>query len=339
MEKYTLKQEDFQDINILIDLGKSIKENEEKLIELEIQGKKQSPEYKSTLDCIKSTLFLEANIFRNIGANPAKISAIIAHLTTASSSVVGIDKQLSAIVNGSTRDLITQRIILRLNEIMINIDKEQINQGVLCINKETKEASVISPLKMSKINIMIKNDLINTIIALLTQEISNPNNSADVISFLIKIKYYFAFVFKNLENDLINNNFESSSTAYWTSQNYAEFLEIQKELHQDLATTCSRDAFMPSVSYFLNSPRYELLKASNSGLIKLHEIIVRAAILICSPELQKQIKELNLKQLGMSKMMHEDTYGNELLASIIDKVTNDQKSVQVITFTLKRESN
>ena len=137
MEKYTLKQEDFQDINVLIDLGKSIKENEEKLIELEIQGKKQSPEYKSTLDCIKSTLFLEANIFRNIGANPAKISAIIAHLTTASSSVVGIDKQLSAIVNGSTRDLITQRIILRLNEIMINIDKEQINQGVLCINKET----------------------------------------------------------------------------------------------------------------------------------------------------------------------------------------------------------
>lgn len=336
MEKYTLKSEDYQDINILIDLGKSIKENVEKLIKLEIEGKKQNSEYKSTLECIKSTMFLENNVLSRIGTNPEKITSIISHLLFDPTHIMEVDKQLTVIANGSSKDLIIHRIALRLNENMVNANNKPNN---LKGRNPIQSGNMITSSNQVKLNLAIKNDLVSTILVILNREIHNSNNSIEVINFLIKIKYYLAFVFKNLESELINNNFEAGSSVYWTSQNFVNCLGINKAYHLDSSINYSRDAILPSVTFILEQSSYELAKPENAAALKLHEVFIRGGILLSPPDLTTQIKEHFFKQFGIRKIVKQDAKSNQLLLSILDKIGQDRMLVQTITFALKRESN
>jgi hypothetical protein len=56
MSKYTLTSEDYETINTIQRITESINETYQKLLELELQGRKTTEEYNRQIDYLKSSL-------------------------------------------------------------------------------------------------------------------------------------------------------------------------------------------------------------------------------------------------------------------------------------------
>lgn len=59
MSKYTLTSEDYETINTIQRITESINETYQKLLELDLQGRKAGEEYNRQIDYLKSSLKLE----------------------------------------------------------------------------------------------------------------------------------------------------------------------------------------------------------------------------------------------------------------------------------------
>ena len=80
MTKYILSKSDIEELTTIINIGKSIEEHYKELAKLEIERKKDTPEYKSCIEKLKVTISLEDALFEKMTTSAEKVIELMEYM-------------------------------------------------------------------------------------------------------------------------------------------------------------------------------------------------------------------------------------------------------------------
>lgn len=334
---YKLTENDKQDINILLSLGNSIIENENKLADLEAKFEKESQEYKNTLESLKSTLAIENSIFSRIGTEREKTLNYVAELDDPM-NVLGIDSQIKTLIekNINISKLIRLRIVNKLYQNSLTNKVDDVNseckiQGY-CMSKNHTMA--FDPDSMIKTDMEIENDTYKVIAAFLTKEIDSCSNK-DLRTKLIRQKYHLSFINPNLEKELIENNFEISE-VYLSSGMFATTERLSPEIYTGLKYTFVEILVENSVNKLANIKKIDLNDKDFNKLVTMLKILLKSAIILDEKNIGLKIKEQLKRQMTIFNI--SETEGTKMIFDIIDNGQKQIPNIKVLSLELKKES-
>jgi len=333
MNKLELTENDRQDINILIGLGQSILENENKLAELEAKFEKQSSEYKSTIEALKSTLALEENIYARMNLTTEKIITILLELGDPLEAT-NFHKQLSTLLTANNNELCTCRIINSLFDRFINDEESALPNAIGCfsVNNRTGKTQQINPESIIKVEEAIKSDVFNTILTFVTIEADRCENY-ELRKKLIEKKYNLSFINPKVERSLIDQNFEIGE-LYLTGKAYASINKLDENMYNSCLFKFTKALFDISANRLANMQDKDF--TNNNAIANTLKILLKSCLILDNDNFANTLKEqINIQ----TKFMHKpQTKGLQIILNIIAKIDEDRKLPKVITLKLKRES-
>ena len=253
MKNIILEDKDYELLDKLIQTTKSIESLYKKMYELEIQGKKDTKEFKDTLSYLDIALEVENKIYNNLDEDKSvnyvgyisnKLSMKRSNIFESVMDMYYKDRVylriLENIFDTSLSIKIKSNLVHEISELMSKVKIES------SLNDELSLIKILSSLK--EINDALEKDKINTFLFILGESIE------DYIEFdvdFIKTKYNLIFMKKTIESDmkLIDFNFpkelnlKASYIAllnnidinFIESNNYYENInDIQKQINKIL---------------------------------------------------------------------------------------------------------
>ena len=208
--EYNLKKEDYEDINSLIMISSQIKDLYDELYKLELDGKKETVEYSKVIEKLKSSLFVETNIYDRIGNSYEKSIQILMYLEQDNSKL----KELEEIIPIFSSNLIISRIKSRIirNAILksANIIPDEAKLFLSINGVSSKE---IMESFSSSINIKesITLDLMNCLLAIIEKETISDKK---INNGLKETKYIVSYLYQKVEKSLLENGFEIEKNPY-----------------------------------------------------------------------------------------------------------------------------
>lgn len=235
MSKYTLTSEDYETINTIQRITESINETYQKLLELDLQGRKAGEEYNRQIDYLKSSLKLEQNLYERIDTSTERLQAFIDY----------IKKENNVTYKPDFIDLLTnenignyERIIIKLSVKMTSrkdyitaVRIPEITKYTLS-TKDYKEVCQKEEVDLL-LQISLENDLLALFLTLAKTKIDKPHLDVEVKKELIRKIYRLSFFKENIERILINNNFNIPESAL-ISNGFVEgfFKPLSKEIDE-----------------------------------------------------------------------------------------------------------
>lgn len=202
-----LTKEELETIKSLIAVTESIKESYDKLINLEIAGKKETDEYKRCLDSLKISINLEKSIYEKIAIDKCETFLQYLHLNENNHTL----KEEEAIFD-KDKNLILSRIMIKLKRKIIG-DVNYVKSAILPLEVESFLSQFKGEIKRSmeyaiKIGPVILNDIFNCFLAIIKKSDNKEN---------IKSKFYTSFIIENIENEMLSNSFNVEDNPYLTA--------------------------------------------------------------------------------------------------------------------------
>lgn len=205
-----MAKDDYSTIEGIINISQEIFLNIHKLGNLEQNELIGSEEYKSVLNRLRELTMLEDSLYEKIDKN--KYADIINYIFNEGEN--GLKDKLDLSIKNDSLLLAKARIYNRLNSLI---------ETYLSADELDKIRQTM--LKIAKINSALEIDLINTLLYLLNKYISDSKYSVYKEK-LIQFKCNLAFLYKDVEVDLLDNNFAIDSSIYLTSKSVADLLMI-----------------------------------------------------------------------------------------------------------------
>ena len=202
-----LTKEELETIKLLIAITESIKESYDKLINLEIAGKKETDKYKRCLDSLKISINLERSIYEKIAID--KCETFLQYLYLNEKNYTS--KEEKAIFD-KDKNLIISRIMIKLKRKIIG-DVNYVKSAILQPEAEAFLLEFKGEIKRSmeyaiKIGPVILNDIFNCFLAIIKKSDNKEN---------IKSKFYTSFIIENIENEMLSNSFNVEDNPYLTA--------------------------------------------------------------------------------------------------------------------------
>ena len=253
MASINLNKEDYNIVESLINVSESLYENYIKLKKLEISGKKESVEYQKTINCLKTTLYLEESLYQKIENDKNSLNSLLNYFV--SNPLNDLTEEIKVTLSNNQSDLIKMRIILRL----ITIKDKFLNH----IKSVTKQLKVRTAVQM---------DILNTVLNILNRYL-NDNNYQVIFNDLFDFKYNLSFMYKFIEEEFLNNNFNINPDLYISGNLVAELNYVPINYLQSYQNLFSKKLLD---IYLFNTP-----KCSDNSDKKaiLSEIISRACLI------------------------------------------------------------
>ncbi len=228
---YMLKKEDYEDINSLIAISSQINDIYDELYLLELDNQKGTKIYQKVLEKLKTSIFVENNIYERIGTSYDKTLDILNYL-----SENGVElQQFAEEIPIFSSNLVVSRILNRfVSNITISQDilpqdlKLMLEKDGVAYHEVTDSFTASMKVKNS-----ITNDLINCLLAILEKE---PNKNVDINNNLKKTKYMVSYLYQNIENNLIKNNFQIELNPYVETIIIAQMSNWPKEIIKKIKT-------------------------------------------------------------------------------------------------------
>ena len=211
----------------------------EKLYQLDINNKKNSIEYQNLIKELQKEINIETQKYQNSNLTTEQNTKIIELISTSNTNKTD---SISTIINQYDFDLISRRVFnILTNQIITNIDYtinkkdiqslEFLNTFELSTNNNTyNEIS-----NYTKIQIAINND-IKLIFLLILQETLNLCKYSKYKNDLLKSLYSTSFINKEIEQELINNNFTLPNNIYLSSKLINDLLKSNNNIYNIITT-------------------------------------------------------------------------------------------------------
>lgn len=313
MDEEILKKHDYEDIDFLINISRVIKENYEQLYKIEKEFGKSSIEYKNCIEELKKNINIEKNIYNRINTSSIKCHSVIKYLTNLGKYNTTLDSY-DLLLNDSY-DIEISRIIINLNYYMI--DQKITNE----LNK--KNGRIIdSSIKYILLLHNMRTDNIKSFLAILNQE--------NIDDLTIYMKYKVSYLFSEIEQEFINNEFEIDKNPYSITRMYNDILYKDDYIMNETRLKLFVINFVEQIKIFRNCYNLELqnLKVKND-LIK--RIFLLRALLIFIED-----KEIGEFKEQFNKVI-ENSSANvikalELLGKCFDYQKQDLRMLKILTF-------
>ena len=219
-----LSKDILEDIKTLLAVTSSINETYANLKKLEIIDKKESKEYQSLMERLKSSLALEKSIYDRF-PNDLEVLSNIERLINSKEEYwinFNLQENINAILNH--HNLIKLRIHLNLFSKMLNIKNADfiinVNDEDILENQTSRNILVI--------NATIIRDFLNTLLTILNSYL-NDDKYSTIKDLLLSFKYDLSFLYKELEDDFLENNFNINTNLYWEASALADYYHLDRK--------------------------------------------------------------------------------------------------------------
>lgn len=289
-----------EDIVLLENISKSIYDYYLKLHQIEVKGK-DNEEYKKIIENIKSIIIIEDSILKRI-VRTNDSATILNFISDKYRKNIGIN----ITVCQSYEDII----------------KTRISNSVYC--------AFLKESKISFNNQVIVNfyeDLIK--LSLSIYESSNLFKDGNISQ---KIKYNVAFIFKNVENELINQNFEVWEHPYITYKLFATNFDEMNKVRFLIDNECLNllRIFTNELSKTDINDKYNLELMCDK---EFASCMFRAAFVIFDPMYSTKVKKDIEEFMYFIKDEKSLKPAYLLLNNSINNLVNDQEVPQYISFS------
>ena len=224
--KYELTKNDYEDISSLIMISKQINSLYEELYQLELEGKKESEDYNIVIDRLKSTIFVEKNIYDRIGKSFEKNVEILNYLKSDDSETSNLQDGLFIF----EQDLIISRILLNLyKNVMENSQNLLPDEMKLMLSLSGMTNNEINRYISISVNVResIITDILNCLIAIIQKE---ENKNPSISKHLKKVKYTISYLYSKIENNLLEKKFKNEENPYMETMLIGQFYHWPIEL-------------------------------------------------------------------------------------------------------------
>ena len=295
--EYNMLNKDINDnINILLAVTSSINDTYAKLKELEIKGQKESKEYKRLIECLKSSLELEKSIYDRFPNDLDTLVNIIREVTKNKDFFINFDlkENIDAIINNY--DLITRRIYLRLLNKMLDIkDADFIigtNNPDILENQSARNILILHSL--------IIKDYINTILVILNKVIYDEKYK-NINNLLLNVKYSLAFLYDNVENDLLENNFNINNDLYWEATAMGDFYHLDREKLKEIQKGTVHGIYYEKIDNIIKTILNDKSCDKEIFIYAISEILIRACLLFYDDKTVECLKSNKIKLANNTK--------------------------------------
>ena len=224
MDNINLTKEDYENLKKLFFITQKIKWAYDNLADLEINNKKETKEFTKWTNYLQTLLELEEQIYIIIGKNPKKISDMLYYILD--NNPYNIADVLICLNNDSVEDILKNRVSARFDYLLNTMpfdeeETDELEEYQEFLVDETIEEMEADFFYQANVDLMMEQDVINTILKLIENYINNPE-FINIKDNLIEFKYKLAFAFKFVEKDFLTNNFVVNDTLFWQTKMYTD---------------------------------------------------------------------------------------------------------------------
>ena len=285
-----LSKDILENIKTLLAVTSSINETYAKLKELEIKGEKESQEYQSLVEGLKSSLALEKSIYDRFPNNLDILGTIERTISDKKESLINFNLQekIDAIVNN--HNLIKTRIHLNLFNKMLAIKDADfvinVNDKEVLKNQTSRSILIIN-------NTVIK-DFVNTILTILNLYLNNPKYHM-INDLLLNFKYSLSFLYKDVEDDFLENDFNINNELYWESNAIADYYKLDREKLNSIQRGSAYQVFHTTIDEIIEISLDEKSSRLEIFAYTISEVLVRACLLLLGDNVVAYLKGKRLR--------------------------------------------
>ena len=333
--EYNMLNKDINDnINTLLAVTSSINDTYAKLKELEIKGQKESKEYKRLIECLKSSLELEKSIYDRFPNDLDTLVKIIREVTKNKDFFINFDlkENIDAIINNY--DLITRRIYLRLLNKMLEIkDADFIigtNNPDILENQSARNILILHSL--------IIKDYINTVLVILNKALYDEKYK-NINNLLLNVKYSLAFLYDNVENDFLENNFNINNDLYWGATAMGDFYHLDREKLKEIQKGTVYGIYYEKIDNIIKTILNDRSSDKEIFIYAISEILIRACLLFYD---DKTVECLKSNKIKLAQNMPQNEHNLKILNDAKKRVDNvysfyeqDKELIKVISLKVR----
>jgi len=335
MGRYKLEKKDFEEIAALINVTTAISNDYKALYNLEINGKKDNEEYKKVLDNLHMDIDFENKLYNEYyHLNYDKCNAWLEYLFE-NNMPEKIEKDMETMMKQDY----SNRIIMRILNTLINKMTENYHDVKKIIPEEMieilKQIGIPNPDRMLsqsayssiKIQNALEIDTINAYLSIL-EEYIKKEDYRNFRNQLINSKYNITFINKQIEKDMISNNFDISDTLYINSKMIADLYQLDSTIYDVLKDHYIIQIASKQISEVIEIGDMDYSDQNKAITSILRQCLMRASFLLMSDD---TISDINYT-------FHEFIEGEKY----IDRHKNDRISEQLIVNcfrSIKKDKN
>lgn len=340
-----LTPNDYEDLKKLFFITQKIKWAYDNLAVLEINNKKGTQEFVKWTNYLQTLLELEEQIYIIIGKNPKKISDMLCYILD--NEPYNITDVLIYLNNDSEEEILKNRVSARfdhlLNTVPFALEEEYFAEEAEEV--ETDYEDILENVSIeemeadffyqAKVDLMMEQDVINTILKMLEDYINNPE-FINVKDYLIKFKYKLAFAFKFVEKDFLTNNFTISDTLFWQTKMYTDTKD--KSGNQDLKeskNSYAEDLLYEQYGYLLEMFYTDLLKQKNYARAIMTEIFVRTGLILADKEVAGSFILMMESEIDyLEKCDVHNDFAKEFIFKSFSHIEEDKTLPNILSFKI-----
>ncbi len=334
MKNYRFTSDDCNKIVLLVKIAKSIKNLYNNLSILEENGNKDSKDYQQNLNYLKIVSEIEEEKYSNFDKDIIKCIAYINFLN----KNFNISKYniLESTIRKGNDKLIERRIYNNLLDKIIdnyNLVKDYLNFDVTDLFNIIEEDVFINEKKDDSISVVnaLNIDTLQSYLYFLDDKI-NSKMFSSIRSKLISSKYNTLFVNKNLEQRVINNNFNVDNELYISSKLIADVKGIKSNYYELLIE-----------NYLLNNVEEQILELLEMGNINyvdsdkvkesvLRECFIKSLLLLLDNDLIEDTMEDFLDNYENSnEQLTDNDISKEIINCCFNNIEKDKNKINILS--------
>ncbi len=253
-----------EDFKVLMVVTSSLLETMEDLKVLEIEGKKDTIEYESKINSLKSTKELESSIYERIPNDVKVIKELesMLKIKTYDDASMMMQEELNDLLSKDKDVLIRRRIYNNLRrKLSKNIDLKNIT---IMDFLENKDLSIISNTT--------KMDMYNTMLAIIDTYLKDDEYK-EITENLIEIKYHLAFIMEDILNTLMDSYFNVDSHPYLESDALSDLYGVPQDMLNVIKMILVKEILTNNTIY--------ALKRSKASINNIDYVFSEAVIRMC----------------------------------------------------------
>jgi len=332
-----------EELTAIVSICENVMETYRKMAELEKENKRESDEYKSLINCLKSSIDLSENMLSNIDLDKETMEFIEKEFR----SLGYIDQNNTAdtlILNTQNKEnnIYLARIMLRLKNVLSRKAKLTLANAVSeLLPKEFLEnyelnftsEDIKTYTGIIEISLSFRRDISLLLYKILEEEIQKEQDT-NLRNILIDYKYSLLMLDSNLERILINLSFERLSHPFLESELLGALLKVPEFIYNHQKYAIAKLVSEREIAALLKTYSHEYEFPPQKGAVVFRSLILRSSVQFLTSEQLTQMLE-EIMDIASSKEYAECYYSSKNIELIKKCLDSSQDLEGVNRLTLK----
>lgn len=325
MEIYEFVSSDYELLKKLLKITKKIKLKYNELYNLELSSKKDSEEYNKLLKSLKYYIQMEDKLYEIIGTDINRLFLFYDYLCPNGDN--DYEEEIEILKNSDENNIFKERIACKILELILGYSFDE-EKDEIDLEDDEKEQYDQEYKEYALIELSVQEDISNSILVMIEKYAKNEKYDF-ALDMLIKFKYNFLFMYKNIENTALKNNLDINIDLYLKSIFLTDIYRKNKE-----DTLITLNDYIDDLCKMEMQELMRLIREVKDENYRRKELVLTALLLRTSIMFMDSIKVNNIKntlELESLLNMYDNAIVNEILTDIYIENNKDKEIPKILS--------